>query len=470
VNLRLYNTPSRRVEEFVPLVPGQVGMYCCGLTVYFYTHIGNLRAYANSDVLRRTLEYAGFRVKQVMNVTDVGHMTSDEDSGDDKVEARAQKEGKTPWEIARFYEDYFWRSMDLINVQRPHIVCRATDHIADMIDLIKRLEERGYTYRTGVGIIFDTSKFPDYGKFAGLDLDGQQAGFRVDVDPERRNPWDFALWVTNQPKHIMQWDSPWGRGFPGWHIECSAMSMKYLGEQFDIHTGGIDHVKIHHTNEIAQSEGATGKHFVRHWFHTQFLNVDGHKMSKSLGNLYTIDDMMQRGFHPLSARYFFLGSSYRKPANFTWEALGSSQTTLVRLWQKCADLGTVSPARPSRQPIPGFDEAIADDLNTAKALAVLLETLNSRSGDVIAQLETMEQVLGLDLKHAAQRLDELHKLQVKSSENEKKAQVLVEKRTQLRKEKKYAEADALRAQIDSLGFVVEDTPSGPRLKPKGPST
>ncbi len=470
MNLRLYNTSSRRVDEFVPLVSGQVGMYCCGLTVYFYTHIGNLRAYTNSDILRRTLEYAGFRVKQVMNVTDVGHMTSDEDSGDDKIEARAQKEGKPPLEIARFYEDYFWRSMDLINVLRPHIVCRATEHIADMIALIKRLEERGLTYRTKVGVIFDTSKFPDYGKFAQLDLEEQQAGLRVEVDAERRQPWDFALWVTNQPKHIMQWDSPWGRGFPGWHIECSAMSMKYLGEQFDIHTGGIDHVRIHHTNEIAQSEGATGKRFVQYWFHTQFLNVDGQKMSKSLGNLYTVDDLIQRGFHPLSARYFFLGGSYRKPSNFTWEALGSAQTTLVRLWQKCAGLGMPTAARSSREPTPGFDEAIADDLNTAKALAVLLETFNSRSGNVLAQVETMDQVLGLDLKHSARRIDELHKLQVKSLENENKAQELAQRRTQLRKQRKYAEADAVRGEIDGLGFVVEDTPSGPRLRPKGPAS
>ncbi len=411
----------------------------------------------------------GLKVKQVMNVTDVGHMTSDEDAGEDKVEARAQKEGKSPWEIARFYEDYFFKNLEQINVLKPHIICRATEHIDDMIGLIKRLEEREFTYRTSVGIIFDTAKFPNYSKFANLDLEGQEAGFRVQPDPERKNPWDFALWVTNQPKHIMQWDSPWGRGFPGWHIECSAMSMKYLGEEIDIHTGGIDHVKVHHTNEIAQSEAATGKHFVRYWFHTQFLNVEGQKMSKSLGNLYTLDDLTQRGFHPLSLRYFFLGSSYRKPANFTWEALVSAQKTLVRLWEKTKELPEPSGELLKPQ-ITLFEQAMADDLNTAKALAGMLEVADSKeaTNQIAKTLFTMDQVMGLDLTNAQARLDELRSIQIKSKENEEKAIGLATQREALRKGKKFAEADVLRAEILKLGFTVEDTPEGPRIKPKGP--
>lgn len=318
MKLRLFNTASRKMEDFSPVNPPHVRLYTCGLTVYYYTHIGNLRTYTNSDILRRTLEYLGYNVKHVMNITDVGHMTSDEDAGEDKLEVGARREGKTPWEIARFYEDYFFSSLEQVNILKPHVICRATEHIADMIALIQRLEQRGFTYKTRVGVIYDTSKFPDYARFAGLDLEGQQAGTRVEVDVERKNPWDFALWVVNQPNHIMQWDSPWGRGFPGRHVECSAMSMKYLGEEIDIHCGGIDHVRVHHTNEIAQSEGATGKQFVRHWFHSCFTNVEGQKMSKSLGNLYTLEDATSRGFSPFSLRYFFLGSSYRKTNNFTW--------------------------------------------------------------------------------------------------------------------------------------------------------
>lgn len=465
MNLRLFNTARHRIEEFQPLHPPDVGLYTCGMTVYYLTHIGNLRAYVNSDILRRTLEYAGWRVKHVMNVTDVGHMTSDEDAGEDKLEVGARREGKTPLEIARYYEDYFFREIQRINILRPTIVCRATEHIADMITLIRRLEERGYTYRTSVGVIFDTQKFPDYAKFARLDLAGQQAGHRVEIDPERKNPWDFALWVTNQPKHIMQWDSPWGRGFPGWHIECSAMSMKYLGEEFDIHTGGEDHIKIHHTNEIAQAEAATGKKFVRYWFHTHFMNVENRKMSKSLNNLFTLDDLAQRGFHPLSLRWFFLGSSYRKQINFTWEALAGAQTTLVRLLEKTAELPAPSPdILPAS--IRAFEEAMADDLNTAKALAIVLETAEQAAPAARTTLEKMDSVLGLNLSAIKQTLIEINDLRKNNAGDEQKAVELMKRRQELRLQKKFKEADALRDQVLALGFVIEDTPQGPRLKPK----
>jgi cysteinyl-tRNA synthetase len=458
---------ANRIEDFVPIHPPSVGMYTCGMTVYYLTHIGNLRTYTNSDILRRTLEYLGYEVKQVMNVTDVGHMTSDEDEGEDKLEVGARREGRTPWEIARFYEEYFFRDIARINILRPTVVCRATEHIADMIALIQRLEERGFTYRTTVGVIFDTRRFPDYAKFARLDLAGQQAGARVEVDPERKTPWDFALWVTNQPKHIMQWDSPWGRGFPGWHIECSAMSMKYLGEEFDIHTGGIDHVKVHHTNEIAQSEAASGKKFARYWFHSHFMNIDGQKMSKSLNNLYTLDDLVQRGIHPLALRWFFLGSSYRKQVNFTWDAVAGAQTTLVRLLEKIAEL-PVALGGGILDAVTGFEDALGDDLNTAKALAIMLEVagLKNDSAAAAATLATMDRILGLNLERARATLDEINALRNKSAGDEQKATELMLRRQELRRQKKYAEADALRDQVLALGFVIEDTAQGPRLKPK----
>jgi len=469
VILRLYNTATRRVEDFSPLDPSCIKMYTCGLTVYYYTHIGNLRAYTNSDILRRTLEYMGLQVKHVMNITDVGHMTSDEDAGEDKLEVGAKREGKSPWEIARFYEAYFSQSIEKLNILRPYIKCRATEHIKDMIELIVRLERRGLVYRTRVGVIFDTSKFSGYAKFAGLDLEGQQHGARVEVDPERKNPWDFALWVTNQPNHIMQWASPWGRGFPGWHVECSAMSMKYLGEEIDIHTGGIDHVRVHHTNEIAQSEGATGKRFVRYWFHSHFMNVDRQKMSKSSGNLYTLDDITSYGFSPLALRYFFLGSSYRKSTNFTWQALGAAQASLVRLWEKAVSLPFFS-HECLPEYIASFNDALMDDLNTARALAVVIETANTSAPaeKIAGTLLTMDRVLGLDLANGTHRLNELKELQVSSSANEQKALALVHKRDNLRQQKKYAEADAVRDEVIALGFVVEDAPEGTRLKPKGP--
>ncbi len=467
MNLRLFNTATNEIEDFVPLHPPDVGLYTCGMTVYYLTHIGNLRAYVSSDILRRTLEYAGWKVRHVMNVTDVGHMTSDEDEGEDKLEVGAKREGKTPLEIARHYEDYFWRETDRINILRPQVSCRATEHIADMIALIRRLEERGFTYRTSVGVIFDTRKFPAYADFARLDLEGQEAGHRVKVDPERKTPWDFALWVTNQPKHIMQWDSPWGRGFPGWHVECSAMSMKYLGEEFDIHTGGEDHIKVHHTNEIAQAKAATGKKFARFWFHTHFMNIENRKMSKSLNNLYTLDDLASRGFHPLSLRWFFLGSSYRKQVNFTWDALAGAQTTLIRLLERIVELPESS-ATPKAEALAVFEEALADDLNTAKALAIALETASNRDQSASARptIEKFDKILGLDLAQSKKKLAEINGLRTKAAGDEQKAAELMLRRQEMRKQKKFKEADALRDQVLALGFVIEDTAQGPRLKPK----
>ncbi|MBW2660880.1 MAG: cysteine--tRNA ligase [Deltaproteobacteria bacterium] len=472
MQFKLYNTASRQVEIFEPHQPPQVNMYTCGLTVYDYCHIGNIRAYIASDVLRRALELRSYQVNHVMNITDVGHMTSDEDAGEDKLEVKSRKEGKSPWEIARYYEEYFLATLEKMNIQPCHTLCHATEHIDDMIELVKRLEEQGYTYNTSVGVIFDTSQYPQYADFARLNLDAQIAGSRVEIDPERKKAWDFALWVTNQPKHIMQWDSPWGRGFPGWHIECSAMSMKYLGEQLDIHTGGVDHLAVHHTNEIAQSEAATGKTFVKYWMHSEFLTIDGTKMSKSIGNLFTLEDLVKRGVYPLSLRYLFLNSSYRKQMNFTWEALKAAQTALMRLYQRVQELPE-EPGEPLEHYIETFDNAIATDLNTPRGLAVLWEVINCSApqNHIKATVAIMDRVLGLGLDDAGGRLTELKSIAEEALGEvtyraRDQAEQLAQQRQELRSARKFTEADAVRDQILQLGYTIEDTPDGYRLIPK----
>ena len=466
MEVKLYNTETKKIEKFEPLAAPLVTLYTCGPTVYYHTHIGHIRAYTNSDILRRTLEYAGYNVRHVMNITDVGHMTSDEDEGEDKLEVGARREKKTVWEIARQYEDTFFESTDAANIKRPTVVCRATEHVQQQINLIKKLEENGLTYRTSVGITFDTAKFPEYANFARLDLEGQRAGAGGAIDEERRNPQDFALWVTNKPNHIMMWDSPWGRGFPGWHIECSAMAMHYLGETIDIHTGGIEHINIHHTNEIAQSQGATGKKFTRYWFHTAFLNIDNAKMAKSEGNFYQLKDLAARGISPFALRYFMFGSSYRKPLNFTWESLQASDTALTRIYEKCKNLPAPS-ATPDKETISAFEEAICDDLNMPKALAVLWDVIGKEpTADRAAAIYKMDEVFGLDLASAITRLSDRRLLKVSDDSKEDEAMKLAQKRIELRKEKKFAEADQVRDQILALGFIVKDTPEGPRLDPK----
>jgi len=302
--LRLYNTMSRSVEDFVPMEPGRAGMYCCGPTVYNYAHIGNLRTYVFEDVLRRTLRFNGYVPIHVMNITDVGHLESDADEGEDKMEKGARREGLDVWELARKYEGAWLADMAALNIERPEVICRATDHIPDMVALVQTLMDRGYAYTTEDTIYFDTGKFGDYAKLARLDLRGLQAGAggRVQLTGEKRHPNDFALWFTNRPRHLMQWESPWGRGYPGWHIECSAMSMKYLGPSFDIHCGGVDHIPVHHTNEIAQSEGASGQPFVRYWLHGEWLLIGAEKMSKSTENFLTLSALSERGFDRLAYR------------------------------------------------------------------------------------------------------------------------------------------------------------------------
>ena len=459
--MRFYNTLTRRLEEFKSIKEGEVGIYSCGPTVYWNQHLGHMYAYTQWDCLVRSLRYLGYKVRWVMNITDVGHMTSDEDTGEDKMEKGAKREGLSPWEIADKYLKQFLESLDLLNITRPDVLCRATDHIKEQIGLIKKIEERGFTYRTKTGIVFDTSKFPGYADFAQLNLDEQQAGSRVEVDPEKKKPWDFLLWVTNQPKHIMQWDSPWGRGFPGWHIECTAMSVKYLGERFDIHTGGKEHIPVHHTNEIAQAYGAFGHPTANFWLHNDWLTFKGEKLSKSSGKMILVTDLIEKGFNPLAFRYLVMTSHYRSGLEFSWESLASAQSALNRLYENVSILrrktGIIPVSEGEWQ--EKFIQAISDDLNMPQAIAVVWEMLKKESSDQVkySLLLDWDRVLGLDLNHPKT---------YNIREPNEEVKNLVEERERLRKEKRWEEADDLRKKIEKKGWLLEDTAEGPKLKPK----
>lgn len=457
--MKIYNTLSRKIEDFEPINSPHVGLYACGPTVYDYTHIGHLRKYVGDDILRRILEVKGFEVKHVMNITDVGHLVSDEDSGEDKMEKGARESGRTVWEVAKFYEDYFWKSLSLVNIERPSIVCKATDHIKEQIKLIQKLEKNGFTYNTKSAVYFDISKFPSYTRLSGQKLEEKKIGSREDVvvDLEKKSPQDFALWfftVGHFANHSMKWSSPWGEGFPGWHIECSAMSMEYLGDSLDIHTGGIDHIAVHHTNEIAQSEAATGKPFVKYWVHHNFLIVDGEKMSKSRKNYFRIDEILEQGVDPLALRYLFLTAHYRDKLNFTIESLKASQHALnnlrseIRAWdQPKGDVG---------QFWQRFVEAANNDLNIPQAVAQLWEMVKSdtpTSGKSRDLLE-MDKILGLGLDQYIG----------KPLEVPEDVMHLVRKREQARNTGDFKESDKLRKEIKKLGFEIEDTASGPRVK------
>jgi cysteinyl-tRNA synthetase len=438
--MKLYNTLSRQLEEVIPFNPPKVGMYACGPTVYWSTHIGHMSKYVGDDILRRVLTLNGFAVKHVMNITDVGHLTSDADEGEDKMEKGAARENLSVWELAKKYEREFFETMAALNVLRPDVVCRATEYIPEQIALIKRLQERGFVYQTAAAVYFDVAKFPEYGRLAGQKLEEKITGARDEVvsDPQKKNPYDFALWmkcVGRFEKHIMRWDSPWGVGFPGWHIECSAMSMKNLGEQFEIHTGGVDHIGVHHPAEIAQSEAATGKKpFVKYWVHRAFILVDGKKMSKSLNNFYELEDVRRKGFEPLALRYFFLTGHYRQPLNFTWEALENAQNSLGKLRQKARTLKTQGGATLKDK----FLEALNDDLNTPRALAVAWQTENRRD------LEEFDQVLGLDLFKTEEKVIPEEIL------------ALLKEREAARQKRDFAAADKIRELIISKGYDVSD--------------
>lgn len=468
--MRLYNSLTRRIEDFAPINPPHVGMYACGPTVYDYTHIGHLRKYVSDDILRRVLETSGYEVKHVINITDVGHLVSDEDSGEDKMEKGARESGKTVWEVARFFEDYFWYSVEKVNIERPNIVAKATEHIKEQVKLIHRLEKNGFIYLTKHAIYFDISKFISYTKLSGQKLEEKETGVREDVfvDKAKRHPQDFALWfftVGHFKDHTMRWSSPWGEGFPGWHIECSAMSMEYLGDSFDIHTGGIDHIPVHHTNEIAQSEAATGQLFVKYWVHHNFLVVDDGKMSKSKKNCYRIDEILQKGFDPLALRYLFLTAHYRDRLNFTWQSLAAAQHALnnlreeIRLWPASAEASVGLSEQPKGdvgQYWQRFLEVANSDLNTPQALAVMWEMIKSdtSSSQKSRDLLEMDKILGL----------ELDQYLAKPVEVPKEITKLLNQREQARKKGDFKTSDKLRKEIKKLGFEIEDTSQGPRLR------
>lgn len=458
----LYNTLSRRKDEFVPIVPGHVGMYSCGPTVYFYASIGNFRTYIFSDILRRTLEYNGLAVKQVMNITDVGHLVSDADEGEDKMLVAAQREQKSPWEIAAHYKEVFVRDMGLLNIEPPALFAPATEHIPEMIDMVRELLRKGYAYEISDGIYYDISKFPRYGMLSGVKLEEQIAGARVEANLEKRHPADFALWKKAAKEHIMQWDSPWGMGYPGWHIECSAMERKYLGDEFDIHTGGEDHIPVHHENEIAQSWGCSGKVPARFFMHGVFLTVDGGKMSKSLGNVHTIADLGAKGFEPLSFRYLCLTAHYRSKLNFTWEALQSAQIglrSLRRLIQKSAgEAGDAGAGSRHDEILDQFHSFVNDDLNMPRAVALLWDATKERLGRELLDLaKQFDRVLALDLLKGKTD-DGSGSLDTGSLSGEVRS--LLDERSAAREAKDWAKSDALRDRLRDLGYAVKDTKQG----------
>jgi cysteinyl-tRNA synthetase len=469
--LRLYNTLTRKIEDFKPLNPNLVTYYSCGPTVYDYAHLGHARTYIFADILERVISYNGYSVKRVMNITDVGHLTSDSDSGEDKMEKGAKREKKSVWDIAKFYTADFFEMCNQLNIRKPSVVAKATDYIKEMIDLIEILEKKGFTYTVLDGVYFDSSKFSSYGKLTGQSYQqlnkSLKSGARIEMVKGKKNATDFALWKKSSigVSRQMEWNSPWGRGFPGWHIECSAMAMKLLGETIDIHTGGVDHIQIHHTNEIAQSEAVSGKLFVKFWLHAQHLLVEGEKMSKSLNNFFRLVDVTQKGFEPLSLRYLFLTSHYRNLMNFTWNALAGAQTAYRNLKEQTGFLkislygkerDSLSPEKLGQiDAFRGeFNSAINNDLNIPKAVAVVWNVLKSNipSEDKYDLLMNFDEVLGLDLE----------KITGKSQQSTIPQDILdlADERERARHSGKWEEADKIRKKIEDKGYVVEDTPKG----------
>jgi cysteinyl-tRNA synthetase len=451
-----YNTLTRQKEEFKPIKKNKVGIYTCGPTVYSFPHIGNWRSYIFSDVLCRAIEQKGFEVRHIVNITDVGHLVGDGDEGEDKMIVAMKREGKSAYEIARFYEAAFMADRDKLNILPAAVYPRATEHIAEQIELVKKLEEKGFTYKTSDGIYFDTSKLPEYGQLSGQKAEEKQGGARVDLG-EKKGATDFALWKFSPlgSKREMEWPSPWGIGFPGWHLECSAMSKKYLGVPFDIHVGGEDHIAVHHENEIAQTMGADGVLEANFWLHNAFLMVDGGKMSKSLGNIYTLAELEVKEIEPLAYRLFCLGAHYRAKLNFTFEAVQAAQKALNKLREALRDLNV--PGKIDLDYKNKFNKTIEDDLNTSQALAVMWELVGDEKTESSAKAATLldfDKVLGLKLGDFIGRPIGLPV----------KVSVLLEERKAARDKKDWAEADRLRDEIAALGFVVEDSPQGQKVK------
>lgn len=464
--LSLYNTFSKKKELFKPLKKGQVSLYTCGPTVYDYDHLGHAWNYTQADILRRVLEYNGYRVKHQLNITDVGHLESSADTGEDKIEKSAREKKKSVWQIAKYFTKIYFANRKKLNILEPHIISKATDHIPEMIALIKKIFQKGSAYQIDDGVYFSVEKFPRYGLLSGNTLKKLKAGARIEINPQKKHPADFALWKIT-PKNInrqMEWDSPWGKGFPGWHIECSAMSMKYLGPTIDIHTGGEDNIFPHHECEIAQSETATGKKFVRYWFHPRFLTVEGQKMSKSLKNFYTLTDIEKKGFSPLDLRYLFLTSHYRSKLNFTWQSLIANQKSLITLHNFLLNLQLSSPKKTTGISLKKYQEnflkAINNDLNIPRALAVLWQLIGDyykkpdkfNVGEIYKLILDWDKIFGLNLK------------KVKLPLISQKIKKLIKKRDELRRGKKWQEADDLRKKIITLGYLLEDTPQGTVIK------
>lgn len=455
MEIKLYNTLTHSKEKFVPIDKNEIKIYSCGPTVYGYAHIGNFRTYVFMDNLRRMFKYNGYNLKHVMNITDVGHLTSDADTGEDKMEKAAKKEGKNPYEIADFYTKAFMKDIEKLNIDLPDIISKATDNIPEMLEMVKKIVSNGYAYETSNGIYFDVSKLDKYPVLSNNKVEGQEAGARIQVDKEKKNPYDFAIWIKAPENHLMKWDSPWGKSYPGWHLECSAIGKKFLGEHFDIHTGGIDHVPIHHENEIAQSKGATGKIPANYWMHTEFLLVDGGKMSKSLGNVYTLDELQERNIEPLAFKLFCYTSHYRNKLNFTFEGVNASEKALGRLREgyishingkEIADKDKLESYKKR------FTLAINDDLNMPLAMGIVWELIREekKSPEYAKLLEEFDEVLGLDLKNYKK----------KSIEIPKDVQNLIEERIEARKNKDWKKSDTLRDMIKIKGFIVKDTPNG----------
>lgn len=460
MKLYFYNTRTRKKEEFTPLEGNTVRIYSCGPTVYKDATIGNMKSYIFMDTLRRVLRYNGYDLKHAMNITDVGHLVSDGDEGEDKMEKAAKAEKKDPLEIAKIYTERFFNDFERLNIERPEIVCKATDHIKEMIQFVQRLIDNGYAYETSTAIYFDVSKLDQYGVLSGVDVRKQKAGARVKVDEEKRNPYDFALFIKAPENHIMKWESPWGLAYPGWHIECSTMSNKYLGEVFDIHTGGIDLIPTHHENEIAQSKGATGKEPARFWMHCDYLLIDGGKMSKSLGNAYLVTDLMEKGYDPLAFKMMCFTAHYRNKLNFTWEAMTSSQNALIRLKEGYAKHSAgeedIEDSKVDEYRTR-FNEAINDDMNMPVAMSVVWDVVKNpiKSKKLANLLIDFDKVLGIRIQEPIMKKEEELPEEIKA---------LVEERKQARTEKNWVKSDEIRDILKEKGYNVKDSKDGMTLE------
>ena len=459
MDIYFYNTLTKQKDLFKPIEEGKVKIYSCGPTVYKDATIGNMRTNLLNDTLRRILKYNGYELKHVMNITDVGHLVSDGDEGEDKMLKSAREEHKSPLEIAEHYTKLFFRDLERLNIETPEVVCKATDHIKEMLEMVQKIMKNGYAYETSTAIYFDVSKLDKYGILSGINLNDQKAGARVDIDPEKRNPYDFALWIKAPANHLMKWDSPWGPSYPGWHIECSAMSTKYLGEEFDIHTGGIDLVPTHHENEIAQNKGACGKNPAHYWIHGEYLLINGGKMSKSLGNTYLIDDIIARGYSPLAYRLFNYSCHYRGKLNFTWEGIESANTSLIRLregYQKHLNGNSDVSDEIIADMENRFHQAINDDMNMPLALSVVWEAVKypEKSPKIAQLLKKFDTVLGI-------KIDEVQETKIPQE-----ILNLVEERKQARSDKNWSESDRLRDLIAEKGYIVKDTKDGTEVLKK----